>query len=86
MEILTALGNIKQRPEIYFGLQPTVTDLFTFLMGWDMASDTKWCRGSMELIGRIKRTGSGVPGPDDISFHEAIDTIIGYVREHEPKG
>lgn len=85
MELLTALDNIKQRPEMYFGLQPTVTDLFTFLMGWDMASDTRWCIGIISHISRIKKTGATVPNSNDIEFNEAIDTIIEYVGNNDSK-
>ena len=33
---------IQTRPGMYFA-SPVVTDLFTYLMGWDGAMGTEWC-------------------------------------------
>lgn len=80
MELLTALETIKQTPKMYFGPNPKVDDLFTFLLGWDMAVDTRICRGAISHIAIIKKTGSRIPDSTDIDFYEAINTIVEYLK------
>jgi hypothetical protein len=41
-DLRVALMAIQTRPGMYFA-SPVVTDLFTYLMGWDGAMGTEWC-------------------------------------------
>jgi hypothetical protein len=79
MTLHEALLAIQARPEMYFGPGPGVTDVFTFLMGWDMAMGTEWSRRSIEVVAGLKGTGCRVPGPEDIGFAEALEVILGLV-------
>jgi hypothetical protein len=78
MNLVQALENIKQRPQMYF-CKKEPSELYSFLLGWDMASGTEWGLKAIEHISKIKKTGSLVPDSTHVSFDEALDIIISLV-------
>jgi hypothetical protein len=78
-KLISSLEEIKKRIPMYFSNDPEPVDLFTFLMGWDMASDTKYCRELIDYISKSKKLGSRIPSKEDISFSELLDSIINYL-------
>ena len=79
MNLVQALENIKQRPEMFF-CKKEPSELYSFLLGWDIASGTEWSLKAIERIAQIKKTGSLVPDSTHVSFDEALDIIISLVK------
>lgn len=77
--MIAALEHVKARAGMYF-FQQDVRELFMFLGGWDMAQETRWAYRSIRRIAQLKKTGSLVPGPEHISFEEALEVIVEMVK------
>lgn len=82
MNLIQALENIKQRPEMFF-CKKEPSELYSFLMGWDMASGTEWSLKAIKHIAQIKKTGSLVPNSTHVTFNETLDIIISLVKSYE---